>query len=268
MKYLQAILLAEGFFKGAPLGNFLSLTEIAVRHFQGTHIGEDGEFLKADGEVGPKTWWALHNPHGSPQRNYLPTDAPAVTTGKRARFLKFLYDLHATGVREIPDGANYGDGVTAIVNACGFKYGIYWCLAVQSFAWQKTFGEKPMGAMHVGCATFWNEAVKRGLAHPKKGYTPIPGDIAIYSYTGGLNSSGRLAGTGHAAAVARVSVDGKQFNALEGNVGNRFKHSVRNTSESTLVGFVNLFADQDHPPKFERGITAAPVIALSLADSR
>lgn len=265
---IQQILLAEGFFRGTPLGNFGGLTETAVKHFQGTHIGEDGQMLTADGEVGPKTWWALHNPNGSAQRNYIPTDVKAIATGPRAEFVAYLYAMHARGIGEIPDGSNYGDGVTAIVNACGFKYGIYWCLAAQSYAWKEVFGTPLLGAMHVGCAAFWNLALAQGMAHPKKSYTPIPGDIAIYNYAGGLLSNGRLTGSGHAAGVARVSGDGMQFNALEGNVGNRFKHSIRNYSERTLVGYVNGFRDEANPPQFERGVTAAPVVTLSLAGSR
>jgi peptidoglycan hydrolase-like protein with peptidoglycan-binding domain len=270
---VQSILQAEGYFKGTPLGNFGGITETSLKHFQGTHIGEDGEFLKADGEVGPKTWWSLHNAHGSAQRSFIPADdRPDVVAESdqldRLRFLEFLYALHRKGVQEIPDGSNYGDGVTAIVNACGFKSGIYWCLAAQSYAYREVFGQPPLGAMHVQCSTFWNEAHALGKAHPKKGYTPIPGDIAIYNYVAGLLSNGRLSGAGHAACVARVSEDGKQFNALEGNIGNRFKHSIRNVSEGTLVGYVNLYGDEASPPKFARGVTTAPVIAVTLAESR
>jgi hypothetical protein len=270
VKGVQTILQKEGFFKGTPLGNFGPVTETAVKHFQGTHIGEDGKFLKVDGEVGPKTWWALYNPHGDAQRNFIPTDEKVVIpdAGPRGKFLAALYALQATGVREIPDGSNYGDGVTAICNACGFSYGIYWCLATQSHVWRLAFGTPPLGAMHVHCSTFWNEAKKLGKAHPKKGYTPIPGDIAIYNYNGGLNSSGRLEGSGHAAGVVRVSTSGSQFNAIEGNVGNRLKHSIRNVSDGVLVGFVNLFGDDANPPQFVRGVTEAPVVELSLVGSR
>jgi len=272
VKYVQTILQAEGFFKGTPLGNFKNLTKAAVMYFQNTHVNEAGEFLKVDGEVGKDTWWALHNPNGDAQRNFIPS-APGKAIAKeedgpRHKFLRKLYALHEQGVKEIPDGSNYGDGVTPICNACGFTYGIFWCLAVQSYAFKEATGEKPLGAMHVGCSTFWNEALKRGLAFPKTGYAPTPGDIAIYNYGAGLLSNGRLSGAGHAAAVARLSVDGKQFNALEGNIGNRFKHSIRNMSEARLVGFVNPFDDAANLPKFERGITHAPVIAASYADSR
>lgn len=270
VRYVQTILQREGYFKGTPLGNYLTLTREAVQYFQNTHIDKEGNFLVADGEVGPKTWWALHNPNGSAQRSYIPTDdaVPLADASKREAVLAFLKARHATGVREIPDGSNYGDGVTACVNACGFSYGIYWCLAEQSYAEKEANGEAPLGAMHVHCSTFWNVALAQGKAHPKGGYTPIPGDIAIYNYAGGLRAGNRLTGAGHAARVARVSESGEQFNMFEGNVGNRLKFSKRNRSEATLVGFVNLYGDEANPPRFARGVTDAPTITLSLAGSR
>ena len=269
VKYVQEILISEGYGNFTPLGNFLSKTDAALRYFQGTHIGEDGKFLEADGIVGPKTWWALHNPNGTAQRNYVDSSgSPEVDASERHAVLQFLQERYQEGVREIPNGSNYGDGVTKCVNACGFKYGIYWCMAEQSYAEKEANGKAPLGAMHVHCSTFWNEALKRGMAHPKSGYTPIPGDIAIYNYKGGLRSGNRLVGAGHAARVFRVSESGNSFNMIEGNVGNRLKFSVRRRSESTLVGFVNLYGDEKNPPHFERGITDAPVIEVTLAGSR
>lgn len=273
VKLVQTILQKEGYFKGTPLGNFKKLTQDALLYFQNTHIDADGQFLEPDGKVGAKTWWALHNANGAAQRNFIPTDEgkQAVASSPdtpRNKFLAKLYAMHAQGIREIPDGSNYGDGVTPIVNACGFSYGIFWCLAAQSYAFKESIGEKPLGAMHVGCATFWNEAVKVGKAHRKGSYKPIPGDIAIYNYGRGLTSKGLLSGSGHAAGVARVARDGSQFNALEGNIGNRFKHSIRNVSESTLIGFVNLFGDENNRPSFPEGVTSAPVITASYAGTR
>jgi peptidoglycan hydrolase-like protein with peptidoglycan-binding domain len=270
VRTVQTILQREGFFNGTPLGNFLDMTEEAVKTFQGQHIDEGGKELTADGIVGGKTWWALHNPNGDAQRNFIPPEkAQTADTGPRTKFLAYLYGLHKTGVREIPDGSNYGDGVTQIVNDCGFSYGIAWCLALLSSAFKRTTGQPPLGAMHVGCSLFWNEALKHGVAFPKASkYVPIPGDIAIYNYGSGLLSNGRLSGAGHAAAMARLSLNGAQFNALEGNVGNRLKHSVRNVSEKSFIGWINPFGDKNNPPKFERGITQAPVIAADYSTTR
>ena len=271
VKYVQKILKDEGCFKGVPRGNFLELTKDAVQYFQNTHLGEDGEFLEPDGIVGPKTWWALHNAHGEAQRSFVPVEeikADDRESEPRQEVLKFLFDLYEKGVREIPNGSNYGDGLTPIINACGFKFGIPWCMAIQSYAEFMTFDEAPLGAMHVSCSKFWNEAVRWGRAFPKgTGYTPVPGDIGIYNYNGGLRK-GRLSGSGHAVRVVRVSEDAKSFNALEGNAGNRFKHSIRREAENTFVGYVNLFQDEKDPPEFARGLSKAPVVVLTLADSR
>jgi peptidoglycan hydrolase-like protein with peptidoglycan-binding domain len=272
VKYVQTILQRQGYFKGTPLGNFFSLTEEAVKYFQNTHIKEDGKFLEVTGEVDVHTWWALHNAHGPAQRNFVdPKPVVAVgmrVDGPRHKFLDKLYAMHAKGIKEIPDGSNYGDGVTAICNACGFYYGIYWCLAALSYAFKEATGEKPLGAMHVGCSTFWNEALDKGVAHLKENYTPTPGDIAIYNYSNVRPKNGRLSGAGHAAAVMKVNTSGTQFNAIEGNIGNRLKFSVRDVAEASLVGFVNPFMDADALPKFARGLDKAPVIKASYASTR
>ena len=270
VKYVQEILTREGAFVGACLGNFLTLTKEAVQYFQNTHINEKGEFLEVDGRVGKETWWALHNPNGSAQKSFVDTteEAEVVGSSKRTRVLEFLKKHHASNVREIPNGSNYGDGVTAVVNACGFTYGIAWCMAEMSYAEKQANGEAPLGAMHVSCYQFWNKAMDEGKAHLKKSsYVPIPGDIAIYAY-GTVGKDGKFYSNGHAVRVARVSEDGKKFNAYEGNAGNRLKYSVRLTSEATLVGYVNIYGDAANPPKFKRGITEAPVVTLTLAESR
>jgi hypothetical protein len=272
VKYVQTILQSEGFFDATPLGNYLGKTKSAVIAFQLAHIDEFGKQLEADGKIGTNTWWALHNPNGDAQRNFIPTvevknDASGGDS-PRHKMLAKLAVMHATGVREIPDGSNYGDGVTPIVNSCGFKHGIAWCLAAQSYVFFEVTGEKPLGAMHVGCSLFWNEAVKRGVAHRKGSYVPTPGDIAIYNYGGGLNSKGLLSGPGHAACLARLSADGQKFNTFEGNMGNRLKFGVRSMSERILIGFVNIYGDAANLPVFPRGLTDAPAIAATYANTR
>lgn len=267
VQQVQEILKQQGFFNGTPRGNFLELTDNAVRYFQGTHIDREGNYLKPDGVVGPATWWALWNPAGSAQRSFIDPAEVHVEDEPRLEVLNFLRGLYEKGVREVPDGSNYGDGVTEIVNACGFKYGIAWCLALQSYADLKTFGSPPLDAMHVHCSTFWNVAQKWGRAFRKgSGYVPIPGDIGIFNYR---DASARiLTGPGHAVRVARVSKDGKAFNTYGGNEGNRLKFGLRHSSESSLVGFVNLFEDEQNPPRFEMGVTHAPTSTLSLASTR
>ncbi|MCC6883172.1 MAG: hypothetical protein IT576_13555 [Verrucomicrobiales bacterium] len=266
VKALQALLKDQGFFDGDPRGNFLEKTLAGVNYFQNTHIGRDGNFLEADGVVGGKTWWSLHNPSGSAQRNHIEPQPATVEDSPRIDVLKFLQRLYAKGVREIPDGSNWGDGVETIIRACGFSEGIAWCLALQSYADLETFGDGPLGGMPVHCATFWNEATRWGRAFRKENYQPLPGDIGIYNY--GNPRAKSLSGPGHAVRVAAVSYDGSKFNTFAGNEGNRLKYGLRRTSEASLVGFVNLFHDEKVRPKFRPGVTDAPEIPLSLQGTR
>lgn len=267
----QTLLKENGFFQGSIGGNFLDATRSAVLNFQMTHINEDGKFLDVDGEIYLETWWALHNASGSAQRSFIPAPEQPMFGGEspRGRVLDKLTALYRGGVVEIPDGSNYGpDGspLRAIVNACGFNHGIYWCLAIQSFVEREANGKAPFGKMHVGCMDFWREAMKWQMAHFKRTYSPIPGDIAIWQY---LGKNGRPNGSGHAARVARVSKDGKQMNLFEGNAGNRLKFSKRTIAdEPTLLGFVNLYGDATKRPNFETGLIDAPTLAIDYASTR
>lgn len=251
VKYVQTILQQQGFFQGTPLGNFLSLTLEAVKYFQGTHIGEDKTQLKVDGEVGPKTWWALHNPMGVKQRNKIavPNLRNYSSIDPRHRFIWRAFNMYQSNIREIPNGSNYGDGVTKILNECGFKYGVPWCMGLVSVCFYREFYVAPLGAMHVSCSTFWNEAVKQGKAILKGLTEPCPGDIGIYNYKGGIRSGGTLSGAGHAVIITARNRNKKLFNAVEGNAGNRCKHSLRKTNDDTLVGYVRLFRDVINPPQ-------------------
>ena len=119
VKILQTILQSQGFFDGKTGGNFLSKTLRAVKYFQQTHIGRDGKFLDVDGIVGPNTWWALENPSGEGQRNFIDARIPKGLTSIRQDILGTALHEHAIGVREVPDGSNWGDGVTKYLTGIG-----------------------------------------------------------------------------------------------------------------------------------------------------
>ena len=113
---LQHVMKHHGFFeKGTPKGNFLSLTEEAVRYFQMTHLGPDGVNLEVDGQVGNDTWWALIHPSGSKQVTGIKGRAPKKVPADRRKLLAIAKKEHTAGTKEIPDGSNTGDGVTKIV---------------------------------------------------------------------------------------------------------------------------------------------------------
>jgi hypothetical protein len=174
----------------------------------------------------------------------------------RLGILCLLAKEHATGIREIPDGSNGGDGVDKYIAGFGRAP---WCCLIVSWAWKIQTGLYPLGQRHAHVQTFWREAKERGLAHPKGTYQPIPGDHAVWHY-----SKGR----GHISTVAAVSKDGTQINTYGGNEGNRLKLGVRNlTREPQLVGFINLHQDPK-APVFRRGLISGSEQILANGNTR
>ncbi|MCP5049707.1 MAG: peptidoglycan-binding protein, partial [bacterium] len=130
VKMLQRILKEQGFFKGDIDGKFFKDVKEAVLYFQKTHLGPDGEFLVVDGIVGKATWWALQNPVGEAQKSHLPRSIPEGLTPLRVRQLEIAMKEHEKGVREIPDGSNWGDEVAKYGGAKGAPWCCYfwsWC---------------------------------------------------------------------------------------------------------------------------------------------
>jgi hypothetical protein len=113
----------------------------------------------------------------------------------------------------------------------------------------------------------WDEARRQGRAHNKANTIPVPGDAFVMLYR---NNRGKLTGLGHIGLVLATSQDAEKFNTGEGNAGNRVKISRRDVSQSTLVGYIDLFGDRaDILPKFERGLLAqAEIASSSLAETR
>lgn len=261
VQWVQERLAEQGFFKGVPRGNYLSLTRNAVFYFQSTHLGPDGAPLAVDGETGKDTRWSLANPSGAAQRSRLGDDIiPAGLTDRRLKFLQTVAaDYRSGDFIEVPDGSNTGPRIGK------FSRGTFWCAFYQSDAWKRTFGDYPMGKDHGHCLTFWREASKAGLAHPKEKAAPLPGDFGIMLYR---NQSGGLTGSGHIFAVTRVSGTGRQINSIGGNEGNRLKHGLRNVSDPTIAGWISLYGDSRDSVAFDRGIITAPSAATSSTATR
>lgn len=116
---LQHILMTQGYFKGIPKGNFRRLTQDAVRLFQMEHLDPEGQWLNPDGVVGPLTWWALYNPQGTPQRNWIDAKLPDGIPKYREDLLTTALIEHRANTHEIPDGTNWGDGVTKYLEGIG-----------------------------------------------------------------------------------------------------------------------------------------------------
>jgi hypothetical protein len=259
VKVLQSLLRSSGMFDGLIGGNFKTKTKNSVIYFQQTHLGPNGENLEPDGIVGPATWWALDNPTGAPQRSYIDPRIPDGLSDIRVKILEKVLAEHRAGTKEVPDGANWGDGVTKFLVGVG---PVYWCCYFYSWGLKEATGEYPLGKRHGHCKTLWEEAKEKGKAFLKNKYTPIPGDAFVLLFK---NSSGRYTGAGHIGYVLSVSADGKYFNTVEGNAGNRVKVGTRSISESTLAGFINLH-DQD--TNFERVLLKGESTSSSTSGTR
>jgi peptidoglycan hydrolase-like protein with peptidoglycan-binding domain len=264
VRYLQTALNSQGY--PVPVnGKYDKATIAAVFNFQGVRLDRKGRHLKADGWVGPATWWAIQNPSGASQKSNLEGDTRKGLSAERRAIIKAFLKDHTAGVREIPDGANYGDGVTRYLTVIGPAY---WCCYAVSTWHKDAVGTWPFGERFGLVAGIWNEAKERGRAILKEDTsTAVPGDAFVMLYR---NAKGRLTGLGHIGLVLTASQDGESFNTGEGNAGNRVKISRRETDQDTLVGYIDFFGDRAAVlPKFERGLLSKSEAAdSSLAGTR
>ena len=257
VKIVQQLLKEQGFFKGAVRGNFLKLTDEAVRYFQNTHLGPNGEFLESDGIVGTDTWWALHNPVGKPQKSNLPGEIPDGLTPMRQRVLQIALAEHAAGVREKPNGDNKGDGVTKYLPG---GRPAAWCCYFWSWVNREAFGKFSLGARHGRVSTAFARARKFKMARAKGDYIPIPGDAFVMTRTDAETGKFKFTGLGHIGYVLRVEVSrGKAvaFNTVEGNTANRVKVGKRKISDPEIIGFINNYDKDEQPSDWEKGLVKA-----------
>ncbi len=236
---VQRILISMGYAGVQETGVFDQATLHAVELFQLQHIDQKGLALKSDGEVGPKTWWALLNPSGDAQRTFLP--APSVTglTVARQKLLAFLDAEHAKPVFEVPDGSNRSPDIDRYFGDTGVR-GQPWCCAFVSFALKTTLGQLPIGGTyHLGVQRMWVAAQNLGFSEAN----PKPGDVFIQIKSGG---------TGHTGFVVGVSLDGQTIYTCEGNCGNRVKYGQR--PKSSIHHFIDVIRDGQRAD-FPRGAT-------------
>lgn len=244
---MKAILRSQGYTITNITDLYDDATAAEVSVFQGQHLDSSGQYLVSDQKVGAKTWWALENPTGSKQKNHLKLKVlPAGLSAQRQKLLSVAAAQHAQGIKEIPDGANSGDGVTKFIEGFGAAP---WCALAVSWIFKEATGAYLMGKRWALVRAMWAAAKEAGIAHLKSEGPPIPGDIVVFLYR---NRSGQLNGTGHTGIVAAVSEDGAQFNTFAGNEGNRFKLGLRRMSETDLVGFIRPFGNDSSG--FARGL--------------
>jgi len=256
VKRLQRYLKAQGFFTAYIGGNFFSKTRDAVIYFQQTHLGPDGTFLATDGIVGENTWWALEHPSGEEQRSQLPGWIPSGLTPMRIQVLNTAIKQHNDGVHEIPDGSNWGDGVTKY----GGQRGSPWCCLFWSWCGKHALGDYFFGAKYALVLSAYTKAKGLNMWLEKDASIPIPGDAFVMLYK---NIKGKFTGRGHIGFVLRVQVkDGKavKINTIEGNCGNRVKIGSRDLSDPAIAGFINPFPTHEQPTDWQTGLLKSDVV--------
>jgi len=257
---LQRILRAQGFYGGELNGAFDEATLEAIKHFQTTHIGAGGDFLAADGVVGPETEWAIAHPGGDAQKSNLINDLwkqetpqppiPAGLTPARAGALRYAFSEHKAGVHETPDGSNWGGGIQKY----GGRPGWSWCCLFVTWCWRQA---RVVDFSEPGTYNLLKRAEAKGWFYPLDSTDPrarIPGNALLWQHGDR---------TGHISLIARVGERSRpagapmQYNTIGGNEGNRVKFGIRDERSHGLVGFINPFGPDEQPPDFERGIIAA-----------
>jgi hypothetical protein len=261
VKVVQTVLRSQGYFSGAIGGNFLEKTRAAVVYFQQTHLGPEGDPLPVTGEVAMDTWWALYHPSGAGQQSHLPSAPSTLLTPLRTAVLDLASGEHRAGICEIPDGSNWGGGVSKYLQAAG-SAGNPWCCFFWSWCVHAATGAHPFGRPMGHVLTTWRRAQAKGWARDKAGYAPIPGDAFVMLYR---NKKGSLSGTGHIGFVLRTDrvQNARAFNTVEGNCGNRVKVGRREMSQGTLIGFINQYPAEEQPTSWEAGLVAASDVAGS-----
>lgn len=252
VSYWRNILISQGYTSVAPKGAYDGPLEEVTRNFQMTRVDRHGRPLVVDGEVGPATWWAGFNPSGDAQRNFLEGSIPKGLSAQRTAILRAALGDHQKGVREVPDGSNYGDGVTRYLHGVGPA--AWCCFALSEWVHDGT-GAWPLGERQGLVAGLWNKA-RREKRNYGRELCPVPGDAFVFLYR---RNDGKLSGQGHTGIVLSVGNDQNIWNAIEGNAGNRVKLTTRDT-QSTLVlaGFVDLVGDSEQVRgKFQRGLAKA-----------
>lgn len=246
---LQEGLRDQGFYSLAVDGDFGPETAKAVIYFKQTHKGPTGDWLSntdgADEKTTPVFWWALANATGEAQRDHLAASLTRGLSDSRKAVLKVALGEHKTGIKEIPNGSNYGDGVTKYLKGVGPAP---WCCYCLSWIYHEATGGWPLGSRFGLCRAMWEQAKKDGRTYQKK---PVPGDAFVILYV----ENGKLTGFGHIGLVGATADDWIRFSTFEGNAGNRFKAGQRAVGDNMLAGFIDLHGDADQVRnQFKRGL--------------
>jgi hypothetical protein len=143
----------------------VAVTPVDLAAFQRLHYGPDGVKLNADGNLGPKTAWAL-------ALEALPHWRQNVVLGA----LKWV------GLKETSE--NRGVEIDAWLEACGAQSGNPWCAA---------FVSAVLRGAGISCA---EASVARLAAKYPEIEVPLPGDISYWLRDDGTGHCGIVTGVG------------------------------------------------------------------------
>lgn len=137
------------------------MTPDDLREFQRAHVDPLGQPLSVDGELGPKTQWALDLWSCSPRRRAIVARAQS-----------------ALGVTEDPPGSNRGHRIDEWLQRAHASSGLPWCAAFASWCLDTV---AIAGALALG-------------SHFPPAAEPWPGDVMFFATGGGKGHCGIVLG--------------------------------------------------------------------------
>ena len=162
------------------------------------------------------------------QNTFQSTSTTAVS-GSAKKIVQIAQQELARGVKEI-GRSNDSEDIRRYKH--GAKNNAQWCAYFTSYCCEQA-GAKPFS--YTGASQgIKKQAIKAGhYAQKNSGYTPKPGDLAIWTKT---------ASTGHIGIVEKVYADGS-FDTIEGNSSDRVKrnhYKSQSAVGSTFNGFAKM----------------------------
>ena len=180
----------------------------AVQTFQARNLDDQGNPLKADGEIGSITWGVLFGAGTVPMSS-------AASDPFLAHVLQIARAEEKAQVREVPVNSNRGPRVEQYLARAGVGPGLAWCCAFTYWCFDeaaKAEGRKNPMFKTAGCLAHWNGAPTVGARRIQKFQAVAdpslvqPGMVFIMDFGGGA---------GHTGFIEAVS--GGHINTIEGN---------------------------------------------------
>lgn len=170
-----------------------------IERFQSYSIDWNGEPLDTDGDIGPKTQWAMDlRSCGWTRENVVKTA------------------LDYVGVAEDPIGSNRSTQIDEFAKPSGLE-GIKWCCAFVSYIMRKC--EVPWPVYYTSVFTMASQLKDRITL-----LNPLPGDLFFFT---------RTDGSGHTGIVTGVS--DKEIMTVEGNLKNAVRPGRRDRSKVKFI---------------------------------